>query len=133
MSPILLYHMARVCDSSYLMGRNTDCMQINQLTLLFAWSPVLSENLDDVILSMVTLFIFSFVSTANICDNELLRCQNGGVCHNSMRCLCPSGYTGILCEKCEDSSICLPNSGQNSISHNLYLITMILVTRLCTF
>ncbi|KAM5148355.1 netrin-G1 isoform 1-T1 [Mantella aurantiaca] len=72
---------------------------------------------------------------ANICDNELLRCQNGGVCHNNMRCLCPSGYKGILCEKqnCEDNGSCSSKSGQESISHNLYLITMIIVTRLCTF
>ncbi|XP_073449097.1 netrin-G1 isoform X4 [Aquarana catesbeiana] len=72
---------------------------------------------------------------ANICDNELLRCQNGGVCHNNMRCLCPSGYTGILCEKqkCEDTGSCSSKSGQESVSHNLYLITMIIVTRLCTF
>ncbi|XP_018418235.1 PREDICTED: netrin-G1 isoform X3 [Nanorana parkeri] len=76
------------------------------------------------------------VCLANICDNELLRCQNGGICHNNMRCLCPPGYTGILCEHCEDKDLCFPKSGQSgqeSISHNLYLITMIIVTQLCTF
>ncbi|KAL4616821.1 hypothetical protein GN956_G22050 [Arapaima gigas] len=36
---------------------------------------------------------------SRVCDNELLRCQNGGVCHNNMRCQCPSAYTGLLCEK----------------------------------
>ncbi|EPY72689.1 netrin-G1 isoform 3 [Camelus ferus] len=35
----------------------------------------------------------------NVCDNELLHCQNGGTCHNNVRCLCPAAYTGILCEK----------------------------------
>ncbi|XP_017287823.1 netrin-G1 isoform X3 [Kryptolebias marmoratus] len=36
---------------------------------------------------------------ARVCDNELLRCQNGGVCENNVRCSCPSAYTGLLCEK----------------------------------
>ncbi|XP_078282249.1 netrin-G2 [Rhinoraja longicauda] len=34
----------------------------------------------------------------NICDNELLLCQNGGTCHHSQRCLCAGGYTGVLCQ-----------------------------------
>ncbi|XP_075038671.1 netrin-G1 isoform X1 [Mixophyes fleayi] len=74
------------------------------------------------------------VCIANVCDNELLRCQNGGVCH-SVRCQCPPGYTGILCEKqkCEDTGGCSSNSGQDSVPHNLYLTTMIIVARLCTF
>ncbi|XP_075869851.1 netrin-G1 isoform X5 [Nelusetta ayraudi] len=40
--------------------------------------------------------------TANIsrvCDNELQRCQNGGVCVNNVRCSCPAAYTGLQCEK----------------------------------
>ncbi|KAM6971392.1 netrin-G1 isoform 2-T2 [Tautogolabrus adspersus] len=36
---------------------------------------------------------------SRVCDNELLRCQNGGVCVNNVRCNCPSAYTGLLCEK----------------------------------
>ncbi|XP_069825131.1 netrin-G1 isoform X6 [Dendropsophus ebraccatus] len=73
---------------------------------------------------------------ANVCDNELLRCQNGGICHNNMRCQCPPGFTGIWCEKqkCEDTGGCTSsNSGQESITHhNFYLTTMIIVARLCT-
>lgn len=38
-------------------------------------------------------------TTARVCDNELLRCQNGGVCLNNLRCECPRAYTGLLCEK----------------------------------
>ncbi|XP_035387091.1 netrin-G1 isoform X3 [Electrophorus electricus] len=34
-----------------------------------------------------------------VCDNELLRCQNGGMCVNNVRCQCPAAYTGLLCEK----------------------------------
>ncbi|XP_043914559.1 netrin-G2 [Protopterus annectens] len=38
----------------------------------------------------------------NVCD-EMLICQNGGTCYQNQRCICPSGYKGILCEqpKCE--------------------------------
>nr|XP_023009808.2 netrin-G1 isoform X4 [Maylandia zebra] len=36
---------------------------------------------------------------ARVCDNELLRCQNGGTCVSNVRCSCPTGYTGLLCEK----------------------------------
>uniref|UniRef100_A0A9J7YBW6 Netrin-G1 n=1 Tax=Cyprinus carpio carpio TaxID=630221 RepID=A0A9J7YBW6_CYPCA len=41
---------------------------------------------------------------SRVCDNELLRCQNGGVCVNNIRCQCPPSYTGLLCEKprCEN-------------------------------
>uniref|UniRef100_A0A8C7ZSW5 Netrin-G1 n=1 Tax=Oryzias sinensis TaxID=183150 RepID=A0A8C7ZSW5_9TELE len=34
-----------------------------------------------------------------VCDDELLRCQNGGVCVNNARCNCPPEYSGLLCEK----------------------------------
>ncbi|XP_045919682.1 netrin-G1 isoform X2 [Micropterus dolomieu] len=36
---------------------------------------------------------------SRVCDNELLRCQNGGECVNNVRCNCPSAYTGLQCEK----------------------------------
>uniref|UniRef100_A0A4W4EG10 Netrin-G1 n=1 Tax=Electrophorus electricus TaxID=8005 RepID=A0A4W4EG10_ELEEL len=36
---------------------------------------------------------------SRVCDNELLRCQNGGMCVNNVRCQCPAAYTGLLCEK----------------------------------
>ncbi|XP_037999653.1 netrin-G1 isoform X9 [Motacilla alba alba] len=39
------------------------------------------------------------LNNANVCDNELLHCQNGGTCINNVRCQCPPAYTGILCEK----------------------------------
>nr|XP_060613130.1 netrin-G2 isoform X6 [Anolis sagrei ordinatus] len=39
----------------------------------------------------------------NVCDDELLLCQNGGTCSGNQRCLCPPGFKGVLCEqtKCE--------------------------------
>ncbi|XP_044295958.1 netrin-G2 [Varanus komodoensis] len=39
----------------------------------------------------------------NVCDEELLLCQNGGTCYANQRCICPPGFKGVLCEqaKCE--------------------------------
>ncbi|XP_077163134.1 netrin-G2 isoform X2 [Paroedura picta] len=39
----------------------------------------------------------------NVCDEELLLCQNGGTCYENQRCLCPPGFKGVLCEqhRCE--------------------------------
>ncbi|XP_063768314.1 netrin-G1 isoform X3 [Eleginops maclovinus] len=56
---------------------------------------------------------------SRVCDNELLRCQNGGVCVNNVRCSCPSDYSGLLCEKsrCESElGGCRgPDSGQAAL------------------
>uniref|UniRef100_A0A8C2ZJD8 Netrin-G1 n=1 Tax=Cyclopterus lumpus TaxID=8103 RepID=A0A8C2ZJD8_CYCLU len=53
---------------------------------------------------------------SRVCDNELLRCQNGGECVNNVRCSCPSDYTGLLCEnpRCESElgGCGGPDSGQ---------------------
>ncbi|GAB0198610.1 netrin-G2 [Grus japonensis] len=39
----------------------------------------------------------------NICDDELLLCQNGGTCYQNQRCICPVGFKGVLCQqsRCE--------------------------------
>ncbi|XP_074150039.1 netrin-G2 isoform X2 [Sminthopsis crassicaudata] len=50
----------------------------------------------------------------NVCDDEYLLCQNGGTCYQNQRCLCPSGYQGVLCDQplCqgEDGQACDPAS-----------------------
>ncbi|XP_037612660.1 netrin-G1 isoform X1 [Sebastes umbrosus] len=57
---------------------------------------------------------------SRVCDNELLRCQNGGVCVNNVRCSCPSDYSGLLCEnsRCESElgGCGGPDSGQASLT-----------------
>ncbi|XP_034717731.1 netrin-G1 isoform X9 [Etheostoma cragini] len=75
---------------------------------------------------------------ARVCDNELLRCQNGGVCVNNVRCSCPSDYSGLLCEKprCESElgGCGGPNSGQAPLtppsSPRLLLLLLLLGTAL---
>ncbi|XP_020829221.1 netrin-G2 isoform X7 [Phascolarctos cinereus] len=44
----------------------------------------------------------------NVCDDESLLCQNGGTCYQNQRCLCPSGYQGVLC----DQPLCQGDEGQ---------------------
>ncbi|XP_072535354.1 netrin-G1 isoform X1 [Salminus brasiliensis] len=52
---------------------------------------------------------------SRVCDNELLRCQNGGVCVNNVRCQCPPAFSGLLCEKprCESEGGCSSDSGSD--------------------
>ncbi|XP_076010117.1 netrin-G2-like [Genypterus blacodes] len=45
--------------------------------------------------------------TENLCDDELLICQNGGTCVDFTRCICPNSYKGSLCEQ----SVCLKKHG----------------------
>ncbi|XP_053894061.1 netrin-G1 isoform X1 [Malaclemys terrapin pileata] len=78
------------------------------------------------------------VCIANVCDKELLQCQNGGTCLKNMRCQCPPAYTGILCEKlkCErDPGGCSQNSGNMAVSHGplLPLTALLGVTGLFIF
>ncbi|XP_031732556.1 netrin-G1 isoform X5 [Anarrhichthys ocellatus] len=70
---------------------------------------------------------------ARVCDNELLRCQNGGVCVNNVRCSCTSDYTGLLCEnprcKSELGGCGGPDSGQAPLTppspHRLLLLLLL--------
>lgn len=78
-------------------------------------------------------------SAARVCDNAMLRCQNGGTCHHHQRCHCPPGFTGILCERahCQGSGECDDQlSGQASfnhppvgrwLAHNLVVIPLLIV------
>ncbi|XP_030623466.1 netrin-G1 [Chanos chanos] len=77
---------------------------------------------------------------SRVCDNELLRCQNGGVCLNNLRCQCPPTYTGLLCEKprCENEAggCSGPGSGQATLTTPslrllLKLLTIFLLREAC--
>ncbi|KAJ8006077.1 hypothetical protein DPEC_G00124520 [Dallia pectoralis] len=35
----------------------------------------------------------------NVCDDELLQCQNGGTCFQNQKCVCMPEYRGVLCEQ----------------------------------
>ncbi|XP_016404120.1 titin-like [Sinocyclocheilus rhinocerous] len=44
----------------------------------------------------------------NVCDDELLLCQNGGTCVQNQRCSCPPDFKGVLCQqsRCEGGKKC---------------------------
>ncbi|XP_050974194.1 netrin-G2 isoform X2 [Labeo rohita] len=54
------------------------------------------------------------VCIANVCDDELLLCQNGGSCIQNQKCVCPPNFRGVLCEQprchgekgCDGASAC---------------------------
>ncbi|XP_068604176.1 netrin-G1 [Brachionichthys hirsutus] len=68
---------------------------------------------------------------SRVCDNELLRCQNGGICVNNIRCNCPSAYTGLQCEKhrCESElgGCREPNSGQAPLTPSPFTMLLLLL------
>ncbi|XP_073496774.1 netrin-G2 [Phyllobates terribilis] len=65
----------------------------------------------------------------NVCDDELLICQNGGTCHQGQRCICPSGFKGALCQdvKCDSTHRnCDSASGTLMVSSLLLICTILL-------
>ncbi|KAL0965165.1 hypothetical protein UPYG_G00277620 [Umbra pygmaea] len=44
----------------------------------------------------------------NVCDEELLLCQNGGTCSQNQKCVCPPDFKGVLCQqsRCEGDATC---------------------------
>ncbi|XP_072560418.1 netrin-G1 isoform X3 [Paramormyrops kingsleyae] len=81
------------------------------------------NNLGPVIRPNVSSLGVANRNQARVCDNMMLRCQNGGVCHGNLRCQCPAGFSGLLCEKprcagepggCDEGSI---SGHANPIGH----------------
>ena len=46
--------------------------------------------------------------SANVCDEEMLLCQNGGTCYQNQKCICPPEFKGVLCQqsRCEAGKDC---------------------------
>jgi len=65
--------------------------------------------------------------TANVCDEEMLLCQNGGTCYQNQKCICPPEFKGILCQhsRCEAGKDC---NGATSL--HLSTATLLLCTLL---
>ncbi|XP_037121461.1 netrin-G2 isoform X6 [Syngnathus acus] len=44
----------------------------------------------------------------NVCDEEMLLCQNGGTCYQNQKCACAPDFKGVLCQqpRCETGKDC---------------------------
>ncbi|XP_056134050.1 netrin-G2 [Lampris incognitus] len=71
---------------------------------------------------------------ANLCNEEQLRCQNGGTCMNFQRCVCPERFTGPLCEQriCLREKDCASNSKDSNSAMSLCPFLLTLTLHLCT-
>uniref|UniRef100_A0AAV2JWN4 EGF-like domain-containing protein n=1 Tax=Knipowitschia caucasica TaxID=637954 RepID=A0AAV2JWN4_KNICA len=69
---------------------------------------------------------------ARVCDNAMLRCQNGGTCHHHQRCLCSPGFTGILCERsrCQGPGECDDKLSGRAFTHHAPRLAPILLAPL---
>ncbi|KAK3523859.1 hypothetical protein QTP70_010473 [Hemibagrus guttatus] len=69
----------------------------------------------------------------NVCDEELLMCQNGGTCHQNQRCICPHEFKGVLCQhsRCEDGKKCI-HGDHNGASVPALSLALLLLCPLLT-
>lgn len=64
---------------------------------------------------------------ANICDEEMLLCQNGGTCYQNQKCICPPEFKGVLCQhsRCEAGRDCSAASSLHLSMATLLLCTLL--------
>ncbi|XP_016325695.1 netrin-G2 isoform X1 [Sinocyclocheilus anshuiensis] len=57
----------------------------------------------------------------NVCDDELLLCQNGGTCVQNQRCSCTLDFKGVLCQqsRCDGGKKC---NGASALTLSLALL-----------
>ncbi|XP_014824656.1 PREDICTED: sarcoplasmic reticulum histidine-rich calcium-binding protein-like isoform X3 [Poecilia mexicana] len=62
----------------------------------------------------------------NVCDEEMLLCQNGGTCHMNQKCVCPPEFKGVLCQqsRCEAGKDCNGASSPRLSTAALLLCTL---------
>ncbi|XP_037608545.1 netrin-G2 isoform X11 [Sebastes umbrosus] len=63
----------------------------------------------------------------NVCDEEMLLCQNGGTCYQSQKCICPPEFKGVLCQhsRCEAGKDCNAASSLHLTTATLLLCTLL--------
>uniref|UniRef100_A0A8C5WKK6 Netrin-G2 n=1 Tax=Leptobrachium leishanense TaxID=445787 RepID=A0A8C5WKK6_9ANUR len=66
----------------------------------------------------------------NVCDEELLICQNGGTCQNGQKCICPPGFKGALCQdvKCDSSHRNCDSASGTLVASVLLLICTLMLS-----
>lgn len=75
----------------------------------------------------LSILTFLFFSAANVCDEEMLLCQNGGTCYQNLKCICPPEFKGVLCQhsRCEAGKDCSGASLQHPSTATLLLGTLL--------
>ncbi|XP_053710051.1 filaggrin-2 isoform X3 [Synchiropus splendidus] len=63
----------------------------------------------------------------NVCDEEMLLCQNGGTCYQNQKCICPPEFKGVLCQhsRCEAGKDCNAASTPHLSTATLLLCTLL--------
>ncbi|XP_038130917.1 filaggrin-2 isoform X2 [Cyprinodon tularosa] len=63
---------------------------------------------------------------ANVCDEEMLLCQNGGTCYMNQKCICPPEFKGVLCQqtRCEAGKDCNLATSPHLSTATLLLCTL---------
>ncbi|XP_075434846.1 netrin-G2 isoform X3 [Ascaphus truei] len=66
----------------------------------------------------------------NVCDEELLICQNDGICHHGQRCICASGFKGTLCQdaKCDSTHRNCDSASSTVVSSALLLLCTLMLS-----
>ncbi|KAK7896454.1 hypothetical protein WMY93_021779 [Mugilogobius chulae] len=66
-------------------------------------------------------------NTSNVCDEEMLLCQNGGTCFQNQKCICPPEFKGVLCQqsRCEAGKDCNSASSLDLSTALLLLCTLL--------
>ncbi|XP_039855877.1 netrin-G2 isoform X2 [Simochromis diagramma] len=64
---------------------------------------------------------------SNVCDEEMLLCQNGGTCYQNLKCICPPEFKGVLCQhsRCEAGKDCSGASLPHPSTATLLLGTLL--------
>ncbi|XP_077441624.1 uncharacterized protein ntng2b isoform X2 [Vanacampus margaritifer] len=63
----------------------------------------------------------------NVCDEEMLLCQNGGTCYQNQKCACAPDFKGVLCQqpRCEAGKDCNSAAAWQPSAAALLLCTLL--------
>ncbi|XP_051906520.1 filaggrin-2 isoform X3 [Hippocampus zosterae] len=63
----------------------------------------------------------------NVCDEEMLLCQNGGTCYQNQKCACAPEFKGVLCQqsRCEAGKDCNAATAWQPSTTALLLCTLL--------